>query len=108
MRKLFNLTGLASLLAVISLIPTGTSVAAVCLCDWTFPVVTISYTGTGETCQEAQAHLDAQILAYATSFCNPEYQVCSTYTVIEENCFYNPSLRKFQMKGHGLFVCREC
>jgi hypothetical protein len=105
MRRLFNLISLVSLLSLISLIPARTSSAAFC-CNYTFPVVTITYTGTGETCQEAQAHLDAQILAYATSFCSP-YRPCGVYTVIETNCFYNSSLRKFQMKGHGVFSCFE-
>ena len=68
------------------------------------PTVTVTYTGLGETCQEAQASLDSQISNYATSFCNP-YRPCGVYTVITQNCWYNTSVRKWQMKGYGTFSC---
>ena len=106
--KLFKLAGLGCALAALSLLPVTSSraEAAICIpqCDYTFPTVTVTYTGLGDTCQLAQANLDAQISTYATGFCDP-YRPCGVYTVITQNCWYNSNLRKWQMKGYGTFSC---
>ena len=106
--KLFTLFRVCCVLAVLALIPATTPPAeAVCICDYTFPVVTPNYLGTGDTCQLAQAHLDGQIKTYADNFCAPA-RSCGVYSIYTSNCYYSTSTMKWHIQGHGTFSCVEC
>lgn len=106
--KFVALFRLCLVLAVLALVPFAARPAeAVCICDYTFPSVTPDHTGSGDTCQLAQADLDGYISNYATSFCAPQ-RACGVYSVYQSNCYYSTSDMKWHIQGYGTFACLEC